>query len=381
MAKPMTCEEFKRRAVLVHGQDYDYSDTHYINMMHKVAIRCPIHGVFEQRPQAHLRGQGCPVCGRAKNIQGFIAKYGVDNPMKSKQVQAKARQTCLERYGHEWAMSSDEVRQKAVATNLEKYGVANPLLNPDVKKKVQATLMSRYGEVVLSRIPEIREKMRHTCLEKYGTVEPLASPVIREKIRATVIERYGGPAPMSSSEVQARTRLTAMERYGVPYAVMSPDVRDKTVESKRVRGTFSSSKSEDRLYEMLLGRFDETDIERQYKSSVYPFPCDFYVKSRDLYIELNGLWTHGSHWFDAASDDDKSVVELWSQRGTKYYRNAVHVWTVADVNKRCVARDNNLNYVVFWDAYLHDAELWFSMGCPDGRDWDVPYSWMNITKD
>lgn len=374
--KRLTCEEFKQRAILVHGDKYDYSQTEYINMQHKVRIICLEHGSFDQLPQAHLRGQGCPVCGQEKQQQTMMDKYGADNAMKIKQFYDKARETSLEKYGHRWAMSCPEIHQKVVDAVRERYGVDYPYQSPEIQRKAEATMLAHYGSTSWNHIPEIRAKARATCLRKYGSEQPLASPVIREKIKATNFERYGGPAPMSSPDIQAKAQGTYMDKYGVPFAVMSPEVISKTRDSKRERGTFSSSGSEDRLYEMLLNHFDASDIFRNYKSDVYPFACDFYIKSRDLYIELNGLWTHGSYWFDVNSQDDQDMIATWAKRGTKYYKNAIHVWTVADVNKRNMARANNLNYIVFWDSNLRDAEIWFAMNCPDGRDWDESYSWM-----
>ena len=68
------------------------------------------------------------------------------------------------------------------------------------------------------------------------------------------------------------------------------------------------SKSEDRVYDFLTSKFGKEDIERQYRSNSYPFSCDFYIKSLDLYIECNFGWTHGKHWFDSNNKDDIAVV-------------------------------------------------------------------------
>lgn len=58
-------EEFIRKAILVHGDKYDYSKVAYVNSTTKVCIICPIHGEFWQRPAEHLRGKGCIKCGQA----------------------------------------------------------------------------------------------------------------------------------------------------------------------------------------------------------------------------------------------------------------------------------------------------------------------------
>lgn len=53
-------EDFHR----VHGTKYDYSDMNYISWNTKIIIGCPYHGKFEQEPNSHLQGNGCPQCGR-----------------------------------------------------------------------------------------------------------------------------------------------------------------------------------------------------------------------------------------------------------------------------------------------------------------------------
>lgn len=58
-----TTEMFIERAVVVHGNKYDYSLVEYVNSKTKVKIICPNHGVFEQVPVRHLQGSGCFHCG------------------------------------------------------------------------------------------------------------------------------------------------------------------------------------------------------------------------------------------------------------------------------------------------------------------------------
>ena len=60
----LTTKEFIERArTTVHGDKYNYSKVDYKNNSTKVTIICPIHGEFEQTPSKHLEGQGCPKCG------------------------------------------------------------------------------------------------------------------------------------------------------------------------------------------------------------------------------------------------------------------------------------------------------------------------------
>lgn len=60
---PLTDEEFVRRGREVHGNKYDYSQSHYVNAHTLIKIICPIHGEFQQNPNKHItRKCGCPKC-------------------------------------------------------------------------------------------------------------------------------------------------------------------------------------------------------------------------------------------------------------------------------------------------------------------------------
>jgi len=70
MSKKLTTELFIERAVTKHGDKYDYCNTKYgKNGREKVEIICKEHGKFLQSPEMHLKGQGCPSCGKNKSVK------------------------------------------------------------------------------------------------------------------------------------------------------------------------------------------------------------------------------------------------------------------------------------------------------------------------
>lgn len=63
MGKPrQTLEGFITNSQAIHANKYVYEKSVYINNHTKVTITCPIHGDFEQTPNAHTQGRGCPTC-------------------------------------------------------------------------------------------------------------------------------------------------------------------------------------------------------------------------------------------------------------------------------------------------------------------------------
>lgn len=55
-------EYFINQAYEIHPNIYDYSLIEYVKWDSKISIICPIHGVFQQTPNAHLSGKGCLDC-------------------------------------------------------------------------------------------------------------------------------------------------------------------------------------------------------------------------------------------------------------------------------------------------------------------------------
>ena len=76
-----TTEDFIKESNLVHDNFYDYSKTEYINAKTKTNIICPIHGEFQQTPNNHLNGDGCPVCKQSKyerKIRKFLKENNIN---------------------------------------------------------------------------------------------------------------------------------------------------------------------------------------------------------------------------------------------------------------------------------------------------------------
>lgn len=65
--KRCNTDNFIKKAILVHGDKYDYSKVKYINSKVEVSIICNKHGIFKQIPNTHLSGHGCPKCGYESN--------------------------------------------------------------------------------------------------------------------------------------------------------------------------------------------------------------------------------------------------------------------------------------------------------------------------
>jgi hypothetical protein len=72
---------FIKSARRVHGDKYDYSKTIYNGSKNKISFICPIHGEVSMIAGNHVRGHGCPKCGKEQmasksrtTLSSFIEK-------------------------------------------------------------------------------------------------------------------------------------------------------------------------------------------------------------------------------------------------------------------------------------------------------------------
>lgn len=273
-------------------------------------------------------------------------------------------------------------------------------------EKQKAVIADQYGvENIFQtlepcmRSADVREKRRQTMLSRYGVEHPNQNEAIKARMMKTQtrtnLERYGTEFPMQCPEIAAKSaqqrQETMLQKYGAPNSVQIPEIRNRIFESRKRNGTLNCSQGEDVLYELLVAYFGKDDVFRnRCVDGRYPYHVDFYIESRDLFIELNGDKCHYTHWFDPNNEQDVQVLAAWNSNMIRLerdsgkpsrYRSYIKTWTVTDVAKRQAAKAASLNYLVFWDGSrktyrsgqqfprLSDAMDWFAAGCPDSKDW------------
>jgi very-short-patch-repair endonuclease len=90
--------DFIKKSNEIHHNKYDYSLINYINSHTKIKIICPIHGTFKQKPHSHINQQhGCPICsGKNMTTNIFIKNsneihHNKYNYFKSRYIKSKSK--------------------------------------------------------------------------------------------------------------------------------------------------------------------------------------------------------------------------------------------------------------------------------------------------
>ena len=271
-------------------------------------------------------------------------------------------------------ITKEQLEQLYIKANLPREEVAKKLNVPEyvVKRKCQKFGIKKSSDLHVQNI-------RKACLEKYGVINGGGAPEILEKIKETnrkkfgsdwylqtddykrktkeTLEQYGVTNVFQLKEVKDKIKQTNLERYGVEYNMQNKEVRNKVDITKRKNGTFNTSKPEQEIKRLLEEKFP--NVQYQYKSEKYPFNCDFYIPELDLYIEFQGTWTHGKHPF-SESVEDLETLNKWKTESitSEFYKSAIEVWTIKDVEKRKIALQNNINWLEFFA--LEDFMNWYN---------------------
>lgn len=162
-----------------------------------------------------------------------------------------------------------------------------------------------------------------------------------------------------SNTFSQRTPEQNKERYdkmNVSGKVNSPESILKAHQTRLQNGTSNKSKAEEAFYhKLLLLGFNEDDIIHTYIGDErYPYNCDFYIKSKDLFIEYQGHQTHGYKPFNKNDEEClKQLVHLEDKanEGSKMAKDIIITWTIRDPKKLNTAINNNIKLVLVYPKH------------------------------
>lgn len=239
-----------------------------------------------------------------------VAKYGVDNPMKSREVTNRRDEANLKKYGVKHPFSLKEVRAKQQATMVDLYGVPFATQSPIFRNKQQVSWEANYNGHPWSNV-DVRLKRDTTMNERYGVSHPIQSESIQAKIKSTNLLKYGSENPMKSLEVQNKLSVTKMgaDAFSIlsdkalleheltilsPYALSTKlQVHYKTLCAYLKKYDMYST-SHTRIEQDILSILDAANIEYvvNSRSIIPPQELDIFIPSMNKAIECNGSYWH-----------------------------------------------------------------------------------------
>ena len=258
---------------------------------------------------------------KEKVKQTNLQKYGVDNPMKSANIKQKVVNTNIEKYGVKYIMQSDEFKEKSINTSMKKYNTKSPMQSDIIKKKWVDNFHDKYGVNNPMQLDEVKNKVYETNLEKYGSITPLGNSTIksqikennklkygtetplntvevRQKIEQTNLEKYGSKSPFGNKEIQNKTKLLWKSKYGVDNPLKSKEIQDKIHQTNLEKyGSISplgNKEIQNKIHQTNLEKYgyiypiQNQDIHNKAVNTNIDINCPAYdiLRSRDKLIEV-----------------------------------------------------------------------------------------------
>lgn len=284
---------------------------------------------------------------------------------------------------------SEETRERMSQSSWIKNASKEELLSRN--KKISNTIQSRTKEereVFSHKVSEGRKGkgLGHTpwIKGKHVDIWNKGRPMSEEQ-KQKLRDAYNN---LPQEEKDRRKRLIGEAHKGktpwnkgISYSLdkdVVANMKIKENETKKSNGTYLHSKLEESVYSLLLNYFDDDLVFRQYMSDKYPFSCDFYIASLDLYLEINGNWTHGNMPYLDSDEECKAQLREWQEKSlsSDYYKNAIYTWVDLDVRKKRCVEENKLNYMVIYPSKPLEDNLHYSHN--SNIDEDVFYPLLSL---
>lgn len=241
----------------------------------------------------------------------------------------------------------------------------NNIFNLAIQKQIKTMHedIDEFGNNAYTRSREKQARHMHNDIDENGNDAYRRSRIKQRNKMLNNIDEDGLNGYDRSRKKARKTSLANIDKDGNnSYQRAAIKIYD----TKKKNATHSSSQPEKQIFHLLICKFP--DIKWHYKDKErYPFNCDFYIPSKDLFIEINFTFEHGGEPFDPNNIKHLKEVERCNLKkeeirfdGKKKsrYGYKIKVWTILDIQKIKMAKQNNLNYLTFYN--WKEFKNWFN---------------------
>lgn len=245
-------------------------------------------------------------------------------------------------------LTKDDAR---VAANIRNIRKLDDWAEQEKRRKISEKLKGRkIPEEVIKKRSETVRGTKRSDEHKRKTSATLKGHSVSEQTRAKISKANKGKSHPFPEHIKLK--------YSIERS--SDEWQERHNRLKTERGTFNTSLPEERAFCKLRTLFSQ--VERSYRDVNYKHNCDFYIPDLKLFIELNYHWTHGGKPYNPNDETCQEQLKVWQEKvkTSKFYKQAINVWTVRDVRKLNDFISNNLNYKVFYTE--REFNMWFEGG-------------------
>ena len=220
--------------------------------------------------------------------------------------------------------------------------------NPNTTRLKQQSLYDKWGSYHCYDSSLYRKYHK----EKFGVEYSWQRPDIKVKRKQTLLTKFNTTNLHSVDSIRSKIESTNVSKYGVSNPMLNETIKLKKFNSEK--SNYSHFSKPELTLKTYLESLYPGDIITQYSSELYPFKCDFYIKSLDIYIEYHGSHFHNFKLFDMNNSNDITMLEQLKQNSLSkskhpnQYDMIIYTWTDLDVRKHNYALKNSLKYLVYY---------------------------------
>lgn len=250
-------KKFIEKSKLIHSEKYRYEKVKYINSRLKIIITCIKHGDFEQRPNHHLKGTGCPECGL----------FSINKKRFTKEIQEQ---------------KTIELKQTLKDMFDDKYLLDKTSYNGANKQLTLTCPIEGHGDFIRRLAYLLKGNGCQKCLEIYYKEQSQIKELEKFKKKGSKIHKNKYDYSKSNYIDCKTNTIIICPKHGE--FLQCPNSHLNGSGCKRC-----INKSESKLYDWLTETFPEYEITHQYKPDwLKPKSFDFFISELNLVIELDG---------------------------------------------------------------------------------------------
>jgi len=312
--KKVILEEAKKRILEKHGEQLKLVDSTFVDANTKCSFVDVEFGEWIASPGNIFNGHGHPQRGRRNAKQ----KISIDLDEVKKRIQEKHGSTVRiiestftkflkiamfidSQHGEfneivRYVCCGKSHPQRILDRRIGTYGFCKK----EIQEKCKQVWLSK-GVTNPSQLESSKLKSQETCMRNFGVKFPQQSAEIRKKSRDSVRLSRGVDNVSKDESVKLKKKETNLKLIGfqsnlnvesVKLKAKSKQAWNKRHQTMKRNDSYKISKIEESMFLVLVEYFGENDVERQCVIN-QSWPIDFYIKSIDTYVQLDGVYWHG----------------------------------------------------------------------------------------
>lgn len=138
------------------------------------------------------------------------------------------KKNMINKYGVEHPMKSKEIKNRGIETNLKIRGVENPFQCEIIKSGIKHNNLNTYGVEYFVQTEEFKNKSEATSIKKRGVKNSMQDKKVIEYRKIKHLQSYGVEHQSQRKECRDKFTATCIDNFGVDHPAKREDSRNAT---------------------------------------------------------------------------------------------------------------------------------------------------------